>query len=120
MERPGCWVSGPRSELAVPQGAPLAAVNWNKEVNPRGRVGHDLRWISLLGRLVKCHQFMAPVQGDTCESLSQAMSGLQETPLQADPQLLCWCRDVAEEALTWSSGERGAGSRLPTEWGEAP
>ena len=102
MERPACGVGGPRPELTVTQGAPLAALHGNKEVNPRGRVGHNLRWISLLGRLITCHQLMAPVQGETCESLSQAMSGLQETPLRADPRPLHWCGHVAEGTLTWS------------------
>lgn len=39
--------------------------------------GHNLHLISLLGRLIKCYQLMVPVKGDTMESLSQAISGLQ-------------------------------------------
>ena len=51
---------------------PPAVVNGNKEVDVRGHVGHKLRLISLMGGLIKCHQLMAPVQGDTWESLPQA------------------------------------------------
>lgn len=32
--------------------------------------GHNLRLISLLGRLIKCYQLMALVKGDTCSPLS--------------------------------------------------
>lgn len=70
--RPGRGVSGPGARVRVTPGAPPAVVNWNKEVDVRGHVGHKLRLISLLGGLIKCHQLMAPVQGDTWESLPQA------------------------------------------------
>lgn len=73
---PARWVSHQRPELRATQGAPLAAVDWNKEVDPSGRVGHHLCLISLLDRLIKCHQLMALVQGT---------SGLQEALLRADP-----------------------------------
>lgn len=76
VERPDRWVSRRRPELRATHGAPLAAVDWNKEVNPSGRVGHHLCLISLLDRLIKCHQLMALVQGT---------SGLQEALLRADP-----------------------------------
>ena len=76
VERPDRWASRRRPELRATQGAPLAAVDWNKEVDPSGRVGNHLCLISLSDRLIKCHQLMALVQGT---------SGLQEALLRADP-----------------------------------
>lgn len=76
VERPDRWVSHRRPELRETQGTPLAVVDWNKEVDLSGHVGHHLCLICLLDRLIKCHQLMALVQGTP---------GLQEALLRADP-----------------------------------
>lgn len=63
----------PSSELGVMQRLKLSLetllawrlIGITKSIRVAAK-GHNLRLISLLGRLIKCYQLMALVKGDTC------------------------------------------------------
>lgn len=74
---PGMRPVQPSSQLRVMQRlslSPETLLAWRligitKSIRVAAK-GHNLRLISLLGRLIKCYQLMALVKGDTCSPLS--------------------------------------------------